>query len=117
MGYWLQRLVMVIALLIAVSMITFASMNVLGDPLFNILGPIAEDRDNPESLAKIEAAEAQYYLDKSLPERYVRWAGDFVTGDFGVRFSATGQPPVSDLLAERLPRSLLLVFMAQTMAL
>lgn len=117
MAYWIQRLGMVIALLIAVSMLTFASMNVLGDPLFNILGPVAEDRDNPESLAKIEAAEAQYYLDRSLPERYLRWAGDFVTGDFGVRFSATGQPPVSDLLAERLPRSLMLVVMAQGMAL
>lgn len=117
MRYWLQRLGMVIALLLAVSMLTFASMNVLGDPLFNILGPIAEDRGNPESLEKIEAAEAQYYLDKSLPERYVRWLGDVVTGDMGVRFAATGQPPVSDLVKERLPRSLTLMIMAQTMAL
>lgn len=117
MKYWIQRLGMVIALLLAVSMLTFASMNVLGDPLFNILGPVAGDRDNPESLKIIEAAEAQYYLDKSLPERYGRWLGDFVTGDMGVRFAATGQPPVTDLIKERLPRSLWLVFMAQVMAL
>ncbi len=117
MRYWLQRLGMVIALLLAVSMLTFASMNVLGDPLFNILGPVAADRDTPENLEKIEAAEAQYYLDKPLPERYGRWLGDFVTGDFGVRFAATGQPPVTDLIKERLPRSLMLMLMAQVFAL
>lgn len=113
----LQRLAMVVLLLLAVSMITFAAMNVLGDPLFNILGPIAGDTENPESLAKIDAAKAQYYLDKPLPERYVRWLGDFITGDFGVRFGSDGQPPVSGLIKERLPRSLLLMGMAQVMAL
>lgn len=117
MRYAAQRLLMVVLLLLAVSMLTFVAMNVLGDPLFNILGPIAGDTENPESLAKIEAAEAQYYLDKPLPERYVRWLGDFVTGDFGVRFGSDGQPPVTDLIKERLPRSLLLMVMAQVMAL
>lgn len=113
----LQRLAMVLLLLLAVSMLTFVAMNVLGDPLFNILGPIAGDTENPESIAKIEAAEAQYYLDKPLPERYVRWLGDFVTGDMGVRFASDGQPPVSGLIKERLPRSLVLMGMAQVMAL
>jgi len=116
MRYWLQRLAMVILLLLAVSLITFAAMNVLGDPLFNILGPIAGDTENPENLAKIRAAEAQYYLDRPFPERYVRWLGDFVRGDFGVRFSSDGQPPVTDLINERLPRSLLLMVMAQAIA-
>lgn len=117
MRYWLQRLAMMAALLLAVSMLTFASMNVLGDPLFNVLGPAAADRENPETLAKIEAVEEQYHLDKALPERYVRWLGDFVTGDFGVRFAATGQPPVADLVKERLPRSLTLMVLAQVFAL
>jgi len=97
-------------------MITFAAMNVLGDPLFNILGPVAGDTENPESIKIIEEAKEQYYLDKSLPERYVRWAGDFVTGDFGARFSATGQPPVTGLIKERFPRTLQLMIMAQLIA-
>jgi len=108
---------MVVLLLLAVSMLTFVAMNILGDPLFNILGPIAGDTENPESVAKIEAAKAQYYLDKPLPERYVRWLGDFVQGDMGVRFASDGQPPVTGLIKERLPRSLLLMGMAQVMAL
>jgi len=107
---------MVILLLLAVSLVTFAALNVLGDPLFNILGPIAGDTGNPESLALIEAAQAEYHLDKPFVERYGRWLGDFVTGDFGVRFSSDGQPPVSGFIAERLPRSFLLMALALVMA-
>ncbi len=116
MNYWLQRMGMAVLVLIAVSALTFGAMNVLGDPLFNILGPTAQDRDNPESLKLIEAAEARYNLDKALPERYVLWLGDFTSGDFGVQFSMDGQPPVADLLKERIPRSVMLLVMAQAMA-
>jgi len=97
-------------------MITFGAMNFLGDPLFNILGPVAADVDNPESLQAIEEAKAQYHLDKSLPERWSRWAWDFVRGDFGVQFSSSGQPPVSNLIKERLPRTLQLMAVAQLIA-
>ncbi len=117
MRQWLQRLGMALLLLLSVSILTFGAMNVLGDPLFNILGPTAGDVDNPESLEKINAAKAQYYLDKPLPERYGRWLGDFITGDFGVQFSTDGQPPVANLVKERLPRSLTLMAMAQILAL
>ncbi len=48
--------------------------------------------------------------------RYVRWLGDFVTGDMGPQFSKTGEPPVTDLIKERLPRSLMLLVMAQVLA-
>jgi peptide/nickel transport system permease protein len=116
MNYWLQRLGMAVLLLVAVSALTFGSMNVLGDPLFNILGPIANDTTNPSSVKLIEAAEAEYNLDKPLPERYVRWLGGFVTGDLGVQFSSDGQPPVSGLIKERLPRSFTLLVMAQILA-
>ena len=94
----IRRLIGLLGLLTIVSMVTFGAMNFLGDPLFNILGPVAADVDNPESLKVIEEAKAQYHLDKSLPERWARWAWDFVRGDFGVQFSSSGQPPVSDLI-------------------
>ena len=117
MRFWGLRVGMLIALLLAVSMLTFGAMNLLGDPLFNILGPVAGDTENPENIAKIQAAKEQFYLDRPLPERYVRWLGDFVTGDFGVRFSASGQPPVSEVIKERLPRTLTLAGMAMTFTL
>ena len=117
MRFWGLRVGMLIALLLAVSMLTFGAMNLLGDPLFNILGPIAADTENPENIAKVQAAKEQYYLDRPLPERYGRSLGDFVTGAFGVRFSATGQPPVSEVIKERLPRTLALSGMAMTFTL
>ncbi len=117
MRYWLTRLGGAVLLLLVISMLTFGAMNVLGDPLFNILGPTAKDVDNPESVAKIEAAKEEYNLDDPLPVRYAIWLGGFVTGDFGVQFSEDGQPPVRDLIVERLPRTLSLVILAQLMAL
>ena len=117
MNYWAQRLGMMALLLVAVSMLTFAAMSFLGDPLFNILGPIAGDTENPQNIALQEEAKEQYYLDRPLPERYVRWAGDFITGDFGVQFSTDGQPPVTDLVKERLPRTIQLMVLAQVLAL
>lgn len=115
MNYWVRRIGMALLLLLAVSALTFGAMNVLGDPLFNILGPRAGDT-SPEGLERIAAAEAEYNLDQPLPVRYVQWLGAFVTGDFGVQFSSDGQPPVSDLIAERFPRSLALLIMAQILA-
>jgi peptide/nickel transport system permease protein len=115
MKYWVHRLVFAAVLLIAVSALTFTAMSVLGDPLFNVLGPRAADT-SPEGLQVIAAAKAEFHLDDPLPLRYLRWLGDFVTGDFGVRFGSTGQPPVSDLIAERLPRSAMLLVLAQLMA-
>jgi peptide/nickel transport system permease protein len=116
MRFWLQRLAAGLLLLLAVSAVTFGAMNLLGDPLFNILGPIAGDTENPTSVALIEAAKEEYNLDRPLPVRYALWLGDFITGDFGVQFSRDGAPPVNDLIAERLPRTLTLVVMAQLMA-
>jgi peptide/nickel transport system permease protein len=113
--YWLQRLGAAIGLLLAVSALTFGAMNLLGDPLVNILGPIAGSTE-PEDLETIASAEAEYNLDDPLPIRYVKWASAFVTGDFGVQFSIDGEPPVSNLIKERLPRTLMLLIMAQTMA-
>lgn len=115
MRYWLQRLGVAVALLLAVSALTFGAMNLLGDPLFNILGPTAGST-TPEDLEIIADAKAEYNLDDPLPVRYVKWGSAFVTGDFGVQFSVDGQPPVSDLIKERLPRTLMLLVMAQAMA-
>jgi peptide/nickel transport system permease protein len=111
----LQRVGLGVLLMLAISMLTFGAMNVLGDPLFNVLGPVALGTD-AESLEKIAAAEAEFHLDDPLPVRDVKWLGGFVTGDFGVQFGSDGEPPVSDLIAERLPRTLALVVMAQLMA-
>lgn len=116
MRYYVQRVALAVLLLLAVSMLTFGALNVLGDPLFNILGPVAGDVNNPDSIKMIEVAKREFSLDRPLPVRYAIWLGDFVRGDFGVTFSSTGQPPVSGVISERLPRTVTLVALAQMFA-
>jgi peptide/nickel transport system permease protein len=116
MRYYVQRVALAVLLLLAVSMLTFGALNVLGDPLFNILGPVAGDVNNPDSVKMIEVAKREFSLDRPLPVRYFLWLSDFVRGDFGVTFSSTGQPPVSGVISERLPRTVTLVAMAQFFA-
>jgi peptide/nickel transport system permease protein len=111
----LRRLALALGLLLVVSALTFGAMNLLGDPLFNILGPAAADT-SPAGRERVEAARATYHLDDPLPVRYVRWLGDFVRGDMGVQFSSDGQPPVRDLVGERLPRTATLLVLAQLIA-
>ena len=48
-----------------------------------------------------------YGLDRPLYEQYVRWFGSVLQGDLGTSFSA--RRPVSNLIVERLPATILLV--------
>ncbi|WP_019701819.1 ABC transporter permease [Paracidovorax oryzae] len=95
-----QRVLLALLSLLAVSAVVFAITAVLpGDAAQEQLGQDA----TPEALA---ALRSQMGLDVPAPLRYVRWLGGAVRGDLGM--SATTQMPVGDLIASRLPNSLLL---------
>ncbi|MEN9893789.1 MAG: hypothetical protein RLY78_4084 [Pseudomonadota bacterium] len=95
-----QRLGLALLSLLAVSAIVFAITAILpGDAAQEQLGQDA----TPEALA---ALRTQMGLDVPAPTRYVRWLGGMLRGDLGT--SATTQMPVAELLASRLPNSLLL---------
>ncbi|MFI8615435.1 ABC transporter permease [Acidovorax sp. NPDC077693] len=95
-----KRLLLAILSLLAVSVIVFAITAVLpGDAAQEKLGQDA----TPDALA---ALRAQMGLDVPAPARYLRWLWGVVRGDLGQ--SATTQMPVGDLVASRLPNSLLL---------
>jgi peptide/nickel transport system permease protein len=70
-----------------------------GDAAQEALGQSA----TPETVA---ALRAQYGLDKPGPVRYANWLGGLVTGNLGQSFTAS--MPVTELIATRLPKSLLL---------
>jgi peptide/nickel transport system permease protein len=95
-----QRVAMALVSLLAVSAIVFAITSVLpGDAAQEQLGQDA----TPEALS---ALRAQMGLDVPAPERYARWLGGLFRGDLGT--SVTTQMPVGELVASRLPNSLLL---------
>ena len=95
-----QRVAFALLSLLAVSLIVFAITAVLpGDAAQEQLGQDA----TPEALA---ALRAQMGLDVPAPERYARWLFGMLKGNPGM--STTTQMPVGQLIASRLPNSLLL---------
>jgi peptide/nickel transport system permease protein len=89
-----------------------------GDPV-DTLVPLAESEQADAMKAQVRA---DLDLDQPLPERYLSWLGDFVTGDergehFGDYYRVSGRDPVSGRLAEALPISLQLMVYAQVLAL
>lgn len=75
-----------------------------GDPAVIALGETA----TPQAVA---ALRHEMGLDRPLPERYIRWLGSALTGDFGR--STTGKT-VTNLLRTALPATLELAFVAFT---
>ncbi len=100
----LGRLAQAIPTLVGVIVVTFVLTRALpGDPAVYFAGPAADEK----SIAQIRAALG---LDRSLPEQFLAYAGDLVTGNLGNSIS-TGQTVMSDIAA-RLPASLELTLMA-----
>src|SRR5687767_9682677 len=105
----LRKFVSLLAVLLAVSMLTFLLTQLLpGDPATAILGPAA----TPE---RIEAVNEDLGLDKSLPAQYIDWLGGVLTGDLGRAYS--NNQPVADSIKDRLPTTLELLLVAQLLAL
>ena len=95
-----RRVLLALVSLLAVSAIVFAITAVLpGDAAQEQLGQDA----TPEALA---ALRAQMGLNVPAPQRYAHWLAGIARGDLGQ--SATTQMPVAELVASRLPNSLLL---------
>ena len=114
MRFVIRRLAQMLAVVLAVTFLAFAALNYLGDPLFNILGPIADERAG-EQFAEVRAeARAQYHLDDPFVVRYGRWLGDMVTGDFGRSFASGIE--VSEVLGDKLPVTAFLMVYAQLIA-
>ena len=96
----LQRVALALVSLLVVSALVFAITAVLpGDAAQAQLGQEA----TPETLA---ALRHQMGLDVSAPVRYWRWLSDLLAGQPGD--SIVTHTPVADMLASRLPNSLLL---------
>ncbi|MBZ6256041.1 ABC transporter permease [Streptomyces olivaceus] len=95
-----RRLAGAAVLLVLLSAAVFAVTAVLpGDAVSAVAGVDA-------SAAQRADVRAGLGLDRPAAERYAAWAADAVRGDLGHGF--VGERPVADILATRLPNSLLL---------
>jgi peptide/nickel transport system permease protein len=109
LGFVARRLLYLVPVLVAVSLLTFLIASLLpGDLAYVILG----DQATPE---KVAALRHDMGLDQPIWWRYVSWLGHVIGGDFGRSFR-TGQT-VLQAVAERLPVSFELMLLAELGAL
>jgi ABC-type dipeptide/oligopeptide/nickel transport system permease component len=104
----LLRLLQAVPTLVGVAVLVFVLVRVVpGDPVAMMIPPGADD-------AVVARLHALYGLDRPLWRQFVIWAGQALTGSFGI--SITTRQNVAGLIAGRLPATLELVVLAATVA-
>jgi peptide/nickel transport system permease protein len=103
-AYILRRLVLLVPVLVGVSLVSFALMQLVpGDPALILAGEEAGE----EVLARIRQ---EYGLNRSLPVQFLAYVRHAVVGDLGI--SIQSRQPVSTPLAQRFPFTLKLAVLA-----
>ncbi|MCR9176359.1 MAG: ABC transporter permease [Alphaproteobacteria bacterium] len=109
--YLASRLLQTLILLLALSAATYGLLGLMpGDPADLILGA-----DPDATAADIARIKALYGIDRPIWERYLDWLGGALQGEFG--YSRLYSQPVIDIVAQRLPTTLLLIGSALVIAL
>ncbi len=105
MGSFLARRALQAVVLVAITLtLTFVLLHLApGDPLARYV-------DAGVDLADVERIRHSLGLDRPLLVQFARWAKAFLVGDFGV--SLASHRPVRDVVAETIPRTLLLTSIA-----
>lgn len=92
-----SRLLLGIAVAIAVSIAAFTLLHALGDPAIAVAGEGATASD-------IAAVRLRHGFDRPLPLQYLEWVGRIGHGDFGDSFYY--HRPVRELIVEHIPTTL-----------
>lgn len=107
--YLTRRVLQAIVVIFIVTIVVFCLLHALpGGPARGILGPQA----SAQQLADFNHDQG---LDKSLPVQYVYYLGRLLHGDFGTSY--TLNEPVSQLIVQRLPKTLVLTVLSAVIGL
>jgi peptide/nickel transport system permease protein len=101
-NYTLRRILQSIPIIFILSILLFALVRSAPG------GPLSTAYRNPNvTKEQIEILKKQLGLDQPLPVQYVRWLADMLRGEMGdsIKF----RRPVSEMIAERIPNTLILV--------
>lgn len=102
-----RRLLWIIPVLFAVSVITFFLMHLVPG------GPWDGEKRLPDAV--VARLNAEYGLDQPIYIQYLNWAGDFITGDFGPSYRFIDRR-VNDIIADGLMTTVQLGVMAFALA-
>ena len=106
-NYFFIRLIQSVLVMIVVSFVAFSLFNYVGDPVHNMVGQEASTEKRAEIREKLG-------LNDPVHTQFLRFIGNAVKGEFGLSYQL--RRPVSDLIAERLPATLELVFISALIA-
>ncbi|MGD1086635.1 MAG: ABC transporter permease [Verrucomicrobiota bacterium] len=104
-SFVLRRLLHMIPLLLAVSLLTFLLMALAPGDYFTTLSQ--NPQISPETIARLKA---QFHLDRPWPVQYVYWLKSVLHGDFG--YSMAYKIPATSLIMSRLWNTFLLSLVA-----
>jgi len=107
-SFLIRRVLQALLVMVLVAAAAFALFNYVGDPVNNLVGQEASFKDR-------QALRDRLGLNDPAPVQFFRFVGNALTGDFGISYRM--QRPVSDLVAERLPATVELVFLSALFAL
>jgi peptide/nickel transport system permease protein len=108
LAFILRRLAQAVLVMLAVGLIAFSLFRFVGDPVLFMLGQDATQEDRVR-VTKMLGLDRPYYV------QYANFVARALQGDFGL--SLRQVQPVSKLIAERLPATLELSFVAALFAL
>jgi peptide/nickel transport system permease protein len=106
-AFILRRLMQSAAVVMVMSMIVFFGVNVVGDPVYMLINPQADQKE-------IEAAIRALGLDRPIWEQYLHFVGGALKGDLGKSF-IFGESAMK-VIIQRMPATLELAFAAIIMA-
>jgi len=105
-AYVIRRILIMIPTMIAISLISFIIIQLPpGDFLTGYVAQLSVSGEMVDQ-AELDALRERWGLDQPWYIQYVRWAWNFIHGDFGHSFE--WNRPVSSLVAERLPITILI---------
>jgi peptide/nickel transport system permease protein len=114
LAFIIRRLLTIIPLLILISIVSFVVIELPpGDWVetrvqqLRLTGAVVDQ-------ATIDTLYSQYGLDKPAYQRYFRWVSNLLQGDFGYSFQ--WNQPVSEILVERVPRTMLIAVLSLIVA-
>ncbi len=100
-SFVIRRLLLAIPTLIGVTLLTFTLIHIApGGPALALAG----EKATP---AQVAALTHELGFDKPWPQQYALWVGALLHGDLG--FSYSKQQPVTALIAQRLPQTMILM--------
>src|SRR5471032_2111856 len=106
--YIIRRLMQAALVMVVMSALVFAGIFLIGDPVAMMISPDASDIER-------DAVRASLGLDQPVWRQYLSFVGGALHGDFGKSFLA-GQPAMQ-LIFERMPATMELVFLSLVIAL